>query len=300
MEIGDKTNVGAMVDAAQKFSEAQPIALHAEPEIPEVLVVPSGRTVVSLKRYLDEYRIKPDRKKGTADLLRIDSFIAHVKRFMDEHSAVFVDVVNQREPRLVAVLDYNEQGAGSPRFGEHRAVYRFPLSEEWKAWSGLAGNPLDQGRFADFLEERIVDILEPSTVGEAITNFARTLGIALAPPQRILTLSKGLTLRVGSKVTRHINLSTGEAKIGFEEQHGSEDNSPLAIPGGFAIGIPVFRAGPAYQIAVRLRYRVKDGAVTWLVSFQQLDTVWDHAIDEAAFAVGEATKLPVFYGRPES
>ena len=40
-----------------------------------------------------------------------------------------------KSPSLLAVYDYNHGGEkGDPRFGQHRASYSFPLSDEWQAW----------------------------------------------------------------------------------------------------------------------------------------------------------------------
>jgi hypothetical protein len=223
-------------------------------------------------------------------------------RFADEDSALFA-VEDPRAPRLISVLDYHRATSeGAPRFGEHRGVYSFPLSDEWKAWQAVP-EKMDQGTFAAFLEERITDVLDPAAVGDGSKRFAAELGLALASPTRLLELSRGLSVRVESKVASHVNLSTGETQIAFGESHASgEGGGPLKIPGGFIIAIPVFRGGDLYTIAVRLVYRVhrSEGKVQWGLRLHRAERVFLDAFNGAASLAAEQTKLPLFYGTPEA
>lgn len=287
----------------------------------EVLVVPKGKEVVSVKKYLDEYRERPERREGTAHLTTLQSFVDHVNRFKDGDSAVFADVTGGT-PRLIAVLDYHEQNdrsqvgergamgvvAGRPRFGRHRAEYRFPISKEWEAWTAAGKKGLTQLEFAEFLEDHLVDVLDPAAagpdgkplVGETARKLASLLGITLANPQRLLELSRGLSVHVGAAVKVHPNLSSGETHLSFEEKHSDGKGEPLKIPGGFVIGIPVFRDGESYQLPVRLRYRVQGTNVNWFIALQRADQAYDHAVTRCAGGAKAATELPLFFGTPET
>lgn len=288
-----------LIDAIEKYVGVQTIEAKRGEQIADILVLPAGKTAQGIKKFLDEYRDRPERREGTATLTTLDSFIEHVNRHKDDNSAVFVDVANTKDPKLVAVIDYNEAGPkAQARFRRHQAIYQFPVSDEWKAWTGCK-DQMAQAAFAEFLEERIVDIMDPSAVGKAAKEFADTVGIKLAGPSRIMELSRGLSVRVNSKASNAINLSSGEGQVSFEETHQGQDGGPINIPGGFVIGIPVFRNGAPYSIPVRLRYRVQGGAVVWWFSLQRVDRVWDDAVGEAASAAKDKTGLPVFFGRPE-
>jgi len=289
-----------LIDRVEKYSAVEKVEIErGGPAKVAVLSVPAGRTVLSIKKLLDEYRERPERRAGNAIHTTLDSFIEHADRFKDEHSVIFADVENIEQAKLISVLDYHEKtAAGRPRFGEHRGIYHFPLSDEWKAWTRKSGQ-LSQQDFAEFLEDRIVDVRDPSGVGESIRAFAEQLGVNLASPQRLLELSRGLTIRVGAKVVNHVNLSTGEAQIGFEEKHEGEAGGSIKVPGGFAIAIPVFRGGAHYQIPVRLRYRIVESRVCWWLSLQRLDRYRDDAVAEACTKAKDATGLPLFFGKPE-
>lgn len=266
--------------------------------------VPEGRTLESLKGIVEEYRTRPDRKIGTSEMATITSFVDQVNRSKDSDSVVFAAVANRADPRLIAVFDYNKAGPdGEPRFGQHRTLYRFPVSEEWKAWTAKPIDNIGQVEFAEFLEAHIMDVLDPASLDPegkgTLAAFCRQLGIRPASPQQLMELSRGLTVHANHKVVQQVNVGTGEAQISFGETHTDAQGAPVKVSGGFAIAIPVFIGGPAYQIPVRLRYRVKDGAVKWTLQPQRTNEVWDDAVKESVGSVTTKTGLVTLFGIPE-
>lgn len=295
----ESNNAEPLIRAAKEYGSVDILVVDGK----SVASVPSGRTLASFKKYLDEYLPQPERKKGTAKLTTLGSFIAHVNRHKDGNSVIFADD-NAQKPALLAVYDYNESGpTGGARWGEHRAVYDFPVSDEWRAWQ-VSKSWLAMDAFAAFLEERILDVMLPQDtadqkLGDGIKEFAVNLGITLATPQRLMELSRGLQINVGSTVVQAINIGSGEGQIQFTEEHKGTDGAPIRIPGGFAIAIPVFRGGASYQIPVRLRYRVEKGSVVWNMSLQRVEACFADAIVEAAEQAAKETETPSMYGKPE-
>lgn len=293
----NKGDAAAIIDAVERLQQPEIAFLEGKAS---VVILPTGKEVINLKPHFDLYRTHPERKRGTATLTTIDSFIAHTNRFKDAESAVYLDDKEASSPTLTAVLDYHQKGEGHARFGEHRGVYHFPLSPEWRAWTGKSGSDMSQADFAVFLEDRVPDILAPGSVGERTREFAQSAGITFAAPARLLELSRGLAIKVDTQVAHHVNLSTGEAQITFKEEHTSEgEASSLKVPSGFAIQVPVVKNGPAYQIPVRLRYRVSSGRVLWKFALYRTDLIFEEMVVEAVKRVSDETQLPVFRGRPE-
>lgn len=302
-EVKMETNgdAKAIIEAAKKFGAADLIQLGTNG--PLVVSAPSehgGRKIQSVKPFLDEYLKAPERKLGTATLTTLDSFVDHVNRHKDDDTVVFA-IDSPTQPGLLAVFDYNESGpAGAPRFGQHCARYSFPLSDEWKAWMKAGGEAMKQAAFAEFLEDRIVDVMDPTKGGDSIAEFKINLGIDLASAQQLMTLARGLSINVENGIANHQNLTSGEAQISFNEKHTTEAGVTLRVPGGFAVAIPVFRLGDRWQIPVRLRYRVQRPDLVWTLALHRTDLIFSKAFEEVVAKAKAGTELPVFFGMPET
>lgn len=270
----------------------------------QVIVIPGeeGREIEvrGAKQYLDEYLEAPERRTGTARMLTLDSFIAHVSRYADQHTQIFCDNQNEKAPYLLAVLDYHEKDAtGKPRFGVHRTRYEFPLSDEWKAWTEFDGREMNQAAFAAFLEERLADVMDPTQIGTKGKEFLAMNEFKAAGRPELLVMSRGLKVNVNRVVANEANLFSGENNIVFKESHSSENGNSVEVPRAFAIAIPVFKRGGSYQILARVRYRVHDHQIKYSYSLHKPDACFADAIDGAIDKVQNTTSLFVLFGRPE-
>jgi uncharacterized protein YfdQ (DUF2303 family) len=253
----------------------------------------------SVLHFYDEYRTKPMSRLGTARLGDLASLIEHINRFKDTDSVIFADT-NRTSPAITAVLDYHKAGAtGEPRFGNHCSHYAFPVSDEWKAWTGKSGKEISQGEFAEFIEAHIIDVIENTDGSPSAKMFAEKCGLTFATPAQVMELSRGLSVNVEGKLAQSINLQNGVKQIQFTESHTGENGAPLKVPGAFLVGIPVFRAGSRYQVCVRLRYRKQGASLTWIMELWRYEEVFDAAIRDACDEVKDATELPLLVGIPE-
>nr|RAV90620.1 hypothetical protein DBT45_10450 [Aerococcus tenax] len=166
------------------------------------------------------------------------------------------------------------------------------------------GEEMNQQEFAEFLENRILDILPPLTEfeegTEAIAEMMQKLGGTMATAAQLMELSRGLAVHVDERVKNTVNLSTGEVEVQYAANNNGSDGAPLRVPSMFLIGIPVFKLGVSYRIPVRLRYRARGGTITWFYELYRTDRVFENAYDEACEQAATATELPIFNGTPES
>lgn len=294
-------------DLVETYVNAEVIEV-TEPETGvKALAVRSGNTVTPLAPGIfDPYRDEPRHRHGTATMLSLDSFIEHVNRFKDGDSAVFAND-DRDTPSLTSVIDYHPSGAVSPaRFGKHRSVFAFPLSDEWKAWKQHDAEPMGMADFAAFLENRIIDVLYiipgEDSLPEDVARLVDTLGgnDSVATPNKLMELARGLQINEAAVVQEAVNLSSGEGIVRFQSSHTDEHGAPVKVPSLFLIGIPVFRNGPLYRIAARLRYRKNGGRLTFWYELWRTDRTFDHAFSEAVERVKVETELPVLLGKPEA
>lgn len=274
------------------------------------LILPEGKKAVSIKHLTEEYRTQPERRIGTAKFSDLDSFCLHVNRFKGANSVIFASD-NLENPSLTCVLDYHEQGDNEfegTHFGQHRSLYQFPLSEEWKAWAKAdSAGYLDHATFAEFLEDRIDDVLEPlgpeqadepeST--KALRKRIAILGGSMGTPQRIMELSRGLKVNQNASTTSAKNLSSGEVQVAFKTENLDENGAPIIVPTMFLVAVPVFQNGPLYQMPVKLRYRVRGPSITWALIRSDPRKIFENAFKEALATTASNTELPTMIGTPE-
>jgi len=316
-----QSDTAALIAAIERLSKGELIAIANEGSKNPIRVLATAHGLVSIKSQIDEYRQAPERRAGTARLQDLDSLILHVNRHKDTDSVLFANR-SAEAPNITAVLDYNKAGPDieAARFGRHRAVYAFPLSEEWQAWHAQDGKQMAQRDFAAFLEDRIVDVIAPPDFEHAVFDYsgddeakrraakpdialkemAELIGGNFAGPARMMEMAKGLSLSADINVKGAQNLSTGETSIVYTEEHRDAGGAPLKVPNLFLIAIPVFDAGPLYRLAVRLRYRLAQGRITWWFDIHRADRVFDHAFTEACIRARDECALPLFYGVPEA
>ncbi len=291
-------------------------------------------TLHDLRPFQEPWRTRPQFRTGTAVMVDLNSFVAHVNRFQTPESALFANG-DRTAPAILAVLDYHDrlnvvaqpysadedgdvvnpvtlvaQPGPLPRFGKHRTLYNFPLSDEWVAWHARNKKQMTQTEFAEFLEDRLADVTDPpdgtalggadQAVTDQFSQLARLLGGTFANPQKLLELSRGLTIHSSAKVKNATNISSGVSQIVFEEEHRDEQGAPVTVPNLFMLAIPVFKsAEERFRVAVRLRYRKKEQSLVWNYDLYRTETIFDVAYGEAIKFAANATGLPLLVGAPE-
>lgn len=273
--------------------------------VPQAAIVADGRTIKSLKSFVDEYLKAPERRRGTAKAFTTEAFIAIVRRFASENSLIFANP-DKSAPSLTAVFDYSPEGGDATKadWHQHRAVFSPRLSDEWTAWLAKNGKYMPQAEFAAFIEERAIDAIVPEP-GEKLDAFAQLVQGHFATPTELVALSRGLEINVGSVVKNAARTSSGEISVVFTEQHNDAGGQPIKVPNLFQIAIPVFYAGARFSIAAWLRYRVNGGSITWAYQLVQPEVVFQTAFDDIIEDVesgvkSEDAKPMIVLGSPEA
>ena len=252
--------------------------------------------VSSVKALFEEWREKPERRKGTAGVTTLASFIDLVNLHKSEHSALFAKTT-WPEPALTAVIDYHSGKAADNC--EHRIKYAFPLTDEFKAWIENNGKALGQFEFAAFVEDRIADMsvaMEPE-----VEEFEKLFRTKFAIPTEMIDLSRGLRINVEERVTNAFMMQSGEAEIQFSAEHKDSKGAKLVVPGLFMLCLPIFIDGSVVRIPARLRYRVipGEGAIKWTYNLYRWE-YWLRQRVQSDFAIAiKQTQLNAFEGAPE-
>lgn len=305
LDIGDATEVANGDDPLAK---------------PHLVSLPANRKIEDLTRYHREALeyLRPARRKGTARLASLDSLVDWANRFKGETSALYADP-DMEKPSLTCIADYHAGGAAvtdtsdpAARHCHHRAVYDFPLSDEWRAWTGISGVPLGKDEFGEFIEANAKDIMDPtpailagkvSEMNEAWENrlieTAQRIEGRYGQLTQLLSMSKRFQVYETSDLSLVSNRDTGEVQLQFMSEHKTPDGKPISVPNLIMIAIPVFRYGAAYRMPVRFRYRKTGAEVKFILSVYGPERAFQAAFDEALDTAIVRTDLPLFQGKPE-
>ena len=290
---------------------------------PLLMSMPEKRRVENLTehhRKAAEY-LKPARRVGTANLTDLASLIAWANRFKGETSALFADA-DMESPTLTCIADYHAAGAtnvtdptGDPsaRHCQHKAVYGFPLSEEWQAWMRISGTALEKDVMGEFIEAQAKDIMDPTPAvlkgthndknepwENRLIEIASKIEGRYGQLSQLLAMSRQFQVYEASNLKVATNRDTGEQEVQFLNEHRTPDGKPLNIPNLIIIAIPVFMGGAPYRMAVRFRYRKLGGQLAFIMSIYNPEKVFEAAFKEAVEIATKETDLPVFMGTAES
>jgi uncharacterized protein YfdQ (DUF2303 family) len=229
-------------------------------------------------------RTAPLRTKGTCRLYDATSFGAYFHKHNEgPASQIYADPYG---PAIVALLNGNgptpdadtDQVLG---FGDHRASLIFRHTPAWERWSKLDGQMVDQVRFALHIEDSLPEIIEPDGA-------------------TMLELAESFQAATKVKFESGTDLGSGQRQLTYHEeinaQAGRKGN--LVIPKTFTIGVAPFEGCAPYRVEARLRYRIREGALSLGYQLDRPEDVLRNAFDDVLRQVQDATGVVALLGTP--
>lgn len=219
------------------------------------LQVPNGYQVKDLEFLAKQ----PRRIRESISHENVDSFIEYLNQWGNEDTTIFA---NGSDRYLRAVIDYHVD-TSTPSWCSHQTSYTARLSRELLAWQSKNGQALTQVDFAEFIEDRISDVVDP--VGADL-------------------LERVLKLQIIQKATFRsaIRLQTGQVQLQYSEE---DENGTLELPDKITLGLPVFHNGDPYKVQARLRFKLAEGKVSFSYKLLEIDRAIEHAFAEVVAKV---------------
>lgn len=248
------------------------------PELPApYALIPAGVKLQDLEGLLPA----PTRIRQAITILDADTFIAYVNRYASPATSVFCNGPEGRT--FTAVLDYHQPE--HPSWGQHVATYCCPISIEWGRWKSADRKRMNQGDFAEFIEENVKDITAPSGI-QGAPNAADMLEIS-----RTLEAKKNISFRQGTR------LDNGQVQLTYNEQIDGRagEAGQLSIPEQFYIAVQPFLGGDAFCVPARFRYRITEGKLLMWFELVRPDKVLEEAYTTVRAKVqGAIGVVPVY------
>jgi uncharacterized protein YfdQ (DUF2303 family) len=231
----------------------------------KLFAVPKGQELkeIDLERLLPA----PRRAKLAASLDQPESFLQYLQRHAGPATVVWCDFDPQSYSlKFEAVFDdLGEKQA--PGWRGHRARYVPEHSAEWKVWTKNdgSGQAKQQLEFAMFLERNEADIA-------AVEGMPTSL--------QMMTMATAFEANSEKRVKSIVKIQGGGTRLDFVDDNDADTEANMKLFEKFAIGIPVFWAGPGYRIDARLRYRHASGKVAFWYELIRADRVHEAAAKE--------------------
>lgn len=206
---------------------------------------------------------KPSRKMAKISVDRVQSLVQYVKAYggKDGSTMAFASLDNAA---VRVVLDYHSAAKGEARWCGHQVTFRLRETREWKEWLASDGRKMTQVDFAEFLEDRMVDIVEP-------------------PAADVFSLVRTLEAKRKVNFSSAVRLEDGTAKINWEDEietRGGKEKGQIEVPSMLTLGIRPFEGMDKWKLEVRLRYRLSEGNVWFWYQIVEPDRVKEAAFED--------------------
>lgn len=281
MESQEITNIAETLAREMKY----PLEIISEPagNIKRVALPPGWK----LEEKDDDKKLlaAPRRKIAKVCLHDTDSFIDYIKRHGSLTDSTVWCVADYRagEVSFLGILNDHGENESEAAWRDHLASFTPEFSEEWVRWTDMHKKNFSQAEFASFIEDNLKDIatIENSPTGAQMLEMA-------------ITFEANQDMRFKSA----IRLQNGGVQMSFVQDDDAQTLQRMSVFDRFSLGFPVFWNGEAYRVDARLRYRVRDGKLTFWFELIRRDKVLDAATQTLIGHIREKTGNPFFFGDP--
>ena len=244
-----------------------------------MLVIPADQKVESL-----EHLFPPARIKRQVALLEATSFIEYVNRFKTADTLIFANV-SETGAKFTAMLDYH--GAApelKPAYCSHIAEFTAIETPEWKIWKAANRIPMDQVKFATFLEDNAALFVEPTGAD-------------------LLELVRSLHGHRNARFNTALRLDNGAYSVSFDEEivvkgTSSTKSGEFELPPTIKAGMAVFQGADAYEVPARLKSRCEDRKLSLFFETIAMHTIVRESILLLVKQISDGTKIIPMLGNP--
>lgn len=266
----DIDNVQTIVNTALRSAEHHEL----EPGKFYVFNTPSGIADVDLTG--PEHTGIPPRKAGTTTVRDAASWLAYFNKHSSDASEVYAD-----SERLTVTAVLNAHGTDEPSWGDHRLILSLRTTDAWKQWMQNDGALIDQEAFAEFLEDHLPELLEPSAAD--MLEIAQSIQAATK-----VDFQSGVRLSSGQRQFQYVETQT--TKAGQKGQ--------LTVPETFVVGLVPFEGSEGYRLTARLRYRITDRGLRMGYKLERPADILRTAFGDVVNAIDGDIEAPVMNGTP--
>lgn len=211
------------------------------------VAVPKGFELKDINIDLEQFLPNPRATNATSALTDVESFLAYVSRHAMTNTVVWCDF-NPQTYQLAFKAVFDEHAKDEAGWRRHSATFAPSPSNEWTIWTERNKKTFNQVEFSEFLERQELDI----AVKEGMPSSSEMMNMAT-----------NFEASSEKRLRSSLRLQDGSVRLEYIEGEDEKTVQQMKLFERFAIGIPVFWAGPGYLIEVRLKYRSSAGKVSF-------------------------------------
>jgi len=261
-------------------------AAQAKPhEIPggePCVLVPENYIVHGLEKHMP----RPMRKRGKVTTTDSKGFIFYTTKHGNQDSSVIYADIDAEASKFNLVCVLNDHGSeeDAQDWKDHLCIFTPTQAIEWRRWTGHDRKNFSQAEFATWLEDNMSDVASV----EGMPKGADILQMAL-----------GFEATADKRLRSKINLQNGGTQFEYVDDEDKDTRTKMQVFERFTLGLPVFDGSTsAYPIEARLKYREKDGRVTFWYELIRPDRVFKTAVEEELNRIQTETGFNIVAGRP--
>lgn len=194
----------------------------------------------------------------------VPDFAEAVKRFGDNVKTLTI-WANSKNRTLQAILNDDDD---LPGWRDRTITMTVEKSRELAAWEPFFADWRKQTEFAEFLEEHADEVEEGAT---------------------LLEMAQELIVTREAACKSAVRLQTGGTRLQFSD----DTNAEVEVPKEITLKIPLFSGGPVYKLSAFLRFRLREGGVSFLVKPKLLDRAKEEGFAEIVEAARPLVPVPI-------
>lgn len=238
--------------------------------------IPPGHKIVS-----DQLFTIPDAPAGVIQAESINGLLDYIGLYLTDQTVVYASL---NMMNISAVFDWHDNELTG--WGEHVCTFPLQFTKAWQDWLRISGQPLNQQKFAEFVEEHLEDIAEPKAAD-------------------VLTVATSLSGMRKVSFTNAVKLQNGDTSLCWEETTDAKAAGDVRVPSGLKLRLPIFKGAEeatTFEVSGLFRYRINEGKLSFEVKLLHCDDIAELAFDEVVKAMTaklrakNATLPPVIRG----
>lgn len=257
------------------IASTEPVEI--DPEKTYVVSLPDDGTLHRIEPTPDSKLLNPRRVSGTSTVRDAESLRILWAKHAEPTAELFADENNLT---VTGILNADAGLDAAAGHRDHRVVLKLQQTVAWQKWLELDGKLMDQVQLAELLEDRAIDIIEPSSAD-------------------MLEIAQSFEASSKAEFKSSARLSSGERQFVYEENvQARAGKGELTIPSTFRIAVRPFEGAPAYGMTARFRYRLREGQLKLGYKLERPEDVLAEAFREVVVSAGELCDTPVILGTP--